>query len=72
MFSDEIYEQVFPHVEEPKPIAPTESMIQNVDAEQNANQVDEVEKELIVEPPAEQAQEQAGDENVSGTGNTTG
>lgn len=72
MFSEEIYEQVFPHVEEPKPVAPTESMIQNVDAEQNANQVDEVEKELIVEPPAEQAQEQAGDDDVSGTGNTTG
>lgn len=72
MFSEEIYEQVFPHVEEPKPIAPTESMIQNVDAEQNANQVDEVEKELIIEPPAEQAQEQAGDENDSGNGNTTG
>lgn len=72
MFSEEVYEQVFPHVEEPKPTAPIESMIQNVDAEQNANQVDEVEKELIIEPPAEQAQEQAGDENDSGTGNTTG
>lgn len=72
MFSEEVYEQVFPHVEEPKPIAPTESMIKNVDAEQNSNQVDEVEKDLIVEPPAEQAQEQAGDDDVSGTGNSTG
>ena len=72
MFSEEVYEQVFPHVEEPKPIAPTESMIKNVDAEQNADQVDEVEKELIINPPAEQAQEQAGDNNDSGNGNTTG
>ena len=72
MFSDEIYEQVFPHVEEPKPTAPIESMIKNVDAEQNANQVDEVEQELTVDPPAEQAQEQAGDNNDSGNGNTTG
>lgn len=72
MFSEEVYEQVFPHVEEPKPTAPIESMIKNVDAEQNADQVDEIEKELTVEPPAEQAQEQAGDENDSGTGDTTG
>lgn len=72
MFNEEVYEQVFPHVEEPKPIAPTESMIKNVDAEHNANQVDEVEKDLIVEAPEEQAQEQAGDDDVSGTGDSTG
>ena len=57
MFSDEIYEQVFPHVEEPKQPVVTESMIQHVDeTTQNKDQVDKIEQDLIVSPPAEQAQ----------------
>ena len=73
MFSDEIYEQVFPRVEEPKTVTVKESMIDHVDdTEKNVDQVDAVEQELTVDPPAEQAQETAGDNNDSGNGDTTG